>query len=130
MKTFQLDIVVMLRKENHLSEAKVRTGRSQALCRKARNSLEGPHDEAEVERKALKRRKNVILSKDTCAEKERMGSKKTLRKVRVRLKRRGELNKEMRLETGLIGINQNDGGLIYARLEKKIPVLRSTLQFN
>ena len=92
--------------------------------------MEGPHEEAEVERKALKRRKNVILSKDTCAEKERMGSKKTLRKVRVRLKRKGELNKEMRLETGLIGINQNDGGLIYARLEKKIPVLRPTLQLN
>ena len=55
--------------------------------------LEGPHDEAEIQRKALRRRKNLVFSKDTCLEKERVRSKVTPRKVGVGLKRRRELSK-------------------------------------
>ena len=39
------------------------------------DSLEGPHVEAEIQRKALRRGKNLVFSKDTCLEKEREWSK-------------------------------------------------------
>ena len=48
-----------------------------------RDSLEGPHEEAEIQRKALRRGKNLAFSEDTCLEKERVRSKVTLRKVLV-----------------------------------------------
>ena len=54
------------------------------------DSLEGPHDEAEIQRKALRRGKNLAFSEDTCLEKERVRSKVTPRKVGVGLKRRWE----------------------------------------
>ena len=50
----------------------------------------GPHDEAEIQRKALKHGKNLAFSKDTCLEKKRVRLKVTPRKVRVGLKRRRE----------------------------------------
>ena len=53
-------------------------------------SLEGPHEEAEIQRKALRRGKNSAFSEDTCLEKQRMRSKVTPRKVGVGLKRRRE----------------------------------------
>ena len=68
----------------------MRRDRKKALYRRERDSLEGPHEEAEIQRKALRRGKNLAFSKDTCLEKERVRSKVTPRKVGVGLKRRRE----------------------------------------
>ena len=57
------------------------------------NFWKGPHKEAEIQRKALRQGKNLVFSKDTCLEKEKMRSKVIPRKVGVGLKWRGELNK-------------------------------------
>ena len=65
-------------------------GRRKDLYRTERDSLEGPHDEAEIQRKALRRGKNLAFSEDTCLEKERVRSKVTPRKVGVGLKRSQE----------------------------------------
>ena len=65
----------------------------QKLCIKERDSLEGPHEEAEIQRKASRLGKNLAFSEDTCLEKERVRSKGSPGKFRVGLKRRGELNK-------------------------------------
>ena len=51
---------------------------------------EGLHDEAEIQRKALRREKNLAFSEDTCLEKERVRLKVTPRKVGVGLKRKRE----------------------------------------
>ena len=51
------------------------------MYRRERDSLEGPHEEAEIQRKALRRGKNLAFSEDTCLEKERVQSKVTPRKV-------------------------------------------------
>ena len=80
--------LVTLRKGNHPGEAQVKRGRRKALYRRERDSLEGPHDEAEIQRKALRRGKNLAFIKDTCLEKGRVRSKVTPKKVGVRLKRR------------------------------------------
>ena len=71
----------------------MRRGQRKALYRRDRYSLEGPHDEAEIQRKTLKRGKNLTFSEDTCLEKERVRSKMTPRKVKVGLKRRQELSR-------------------------------------
>ena len=71
----------------------MRRGRRKALYRKERDSVEGPHEEAEIQRKALRRGKNLTFSEDTCLEKERVRSKVTPRKVGVGLKRRQEPSK-------------------------------------
>ena len=47
----------------------MRRDRRKDLYRKERDSLEGPHDEAEIQRNALRRGKNLAFSKDTCLEK-------------------------------------------------------------
>ena len=52
-----LVILITLRKGNHPGEAYVRRGRRKALYRRERDSLKGPHDEAEIQRKALRRGK-------------------------------------------------------------------------
>ena len=83
-------ILVVFRKGNRPGEAYVRTGQRKDLCRRERDSLEGPHEEAEIQRKALRRGKNLTFSKDTYLEKERVWSKVTPRKVEVGLKRRQE----------------------------------------
>ena len=83
-----LIILVALRKGNHPGEAYVRRGRRKALYRRERDSLEGPHENAEIQRKALRRGKNLAFSEDTCLENERVRSKVTPRKVGVGLKRR------------------------------------------
>ena len=70
----------------------MRTNRGKDLYRTVKDSLEGPHEEAEIQRKALRRGKNLAISKDTCLEKERLRSKVTTRKVGVGFKRRRELN--------------------------------------
>ena len=61
-----------------------------ALDRREKESLEGPHEEAEIQRKALRRGKNLAFSEDTCLEKERVQSKVIPSKVGVGLKRRRE----------------------------------------
>ena len=86
-------MLVALKKGNHPGKAYVRRARRKALYRKERDSLEGPHEEAETQCKALTRRKNLVFSEDKCLEKERMCSKVTPRKVGVGLKRRRELSK-------------------------------------
>ena len=86
-------ILVMFRKENHPGEAYVRRGQKKALYRRERDSLEGPHEEADIQRKALRRGKNLAFSEDTYLEKERVLSKVSPRKVVVGLKRRRELSK-------------------------------------
>ena len=85
-----LVILLALRKGNHPSETYVRRGRRKDLYRRERDSLEGPREEAEIQRKALRRGKNLAFSEDTCLEKERVQSKVTRRKVGVRLKLRWE----------------------------------------
>ena len=85
--------LVALRKGNHPGEAYVRRGRRKDLHRRERDSLEGPHEEAEIQRKALRRGKNLAFSEDTCLEKQRVRSKMTPRKVGVGLKRRREPSK-------------------------------------
>ena len=72
----------------------MRRDRRKDLYRRETDSLEGPHEEAEIQRKAFRRRKNLTFSDNTCLEKERVRSKVTPRKVRVGLKQRRELNKE------------------------------------
>ena len=48
----------------------MRRDRRKDLYRRQRDSLDGPHEEAEIHRKALRREKNLAFSKDTCLEKE------------------------------------------------------------
>ena len=85
--------LVVLKKGNHWGQAQVRTGRQNDLCRTERDSLEGPHEEAEIHCKALRRGKNLAFSEDTCLEKERVQSKVTPRKVGVGLKQMWELSR-------------------------------------
>ena len=68
----------------------MRRDRRKDLYRTERDSLEGPHDEAEIQRKALRRGKNLAFSEDTCLEKEGVPSKVTPKKVGVGLKQRQE----------------------------------------
>ena len=68
----------------------MRGGRRKDLYKRERAFLEGPHEEAERQRKALRRGKNLAFSEDTCLEKERVQSKVTPRKVGVGLRRRRE----------------------------------------
>ena len=82
--------LVTLRNGNHTGKAYVRRDRRKALYRTERDSLEGPHEEAEIQRKALSRGKNLALSKNTYLEKERVRLKVTPKKVEVGLKRRRE----------------------------------------
>ena len=88
-----LMILVTLYKGNHPGEAYVRRGRKKALYRTERDSSEGPHEEAQIQRKALRCGKNLAFSEDACLEKVRVRSKVTPRKVGVGLKRRRELSK-------------------------------------
>ena len=71
-------ILVTLKKGNLSGEAQMRRGQKK-LYTKERDSLEGPHEEAEIQRKALRRGKNLAFSEDTCLEKERVQSKVTPR---------------------------------------------------
>ena len=71
----------------------MRRGRRKDLYRSERDSLEGPQEEAEIQRKAYRRGKNLASSEDTCLEKERVRSKVTPTKVGVGWKRRREPSK-------------------------------------
>ena len=63
----------------------MRRSRRKALYRRERDSLEGPHEEAEIQRKALSRGINLAFSEDTYLEKKIVRSKVTPRKVGMRL---------------------------------------------
>ena len=71
----------------------MRRGQRKNLYRRERDSLEGPHEEAQIQRKALRHGKNLVFSENACLEKERVWSKVTPRKVGVGLKRRWELRR-------------------------------------
>ena len=71
----------------------MRRGRRKALCRTERDTLEGPHEEVEIQRRALGHGKNLAFSEDICLEKERVRSKVAPRKVGAGLKQRRELSK-------------------------------------
>ena len=88
-----LVILVALRNGNHPGEACVRRSRRKDLYRTERDSSEGPHEEAQIQRNALRRGKNLAFSENTCLVKETMRSKVTPRKVGVGLKRRREPSK-------------------------------------
>ena len=68
----------------------MRRGWRKDLYRRERDSLEGSHEEAEIQHKALRRGKNLAFSEDTCLEKERVQWKVTPRKVEVGMKWRRE----------------------------------------
>ena len=72
----------------------MRRGRRKALYKRERYSLEEPHEETEIQRKALRRGTNLAFSEDTCLKKERMRSKETPRKIGDGLKRRREPSKK------------------------------------
>ena len=83
----------------------MKRGQIKALYQRKKDSLEGPHEEAEIQRKAVRPAKNLVFSEDTCLEKKRVQSKMIPRKVGVGLKQRRELNKEeVGLEVSLMGI--------------------------
>ena len=107
----------------------MRRGRRKDLYRTERDSLEGPHDEAEIQHKALRRGKNLAFSEDTCSEKETVRSKVTPRKVGVGIKQRREPSRR-RLGWRLAwwGSTEKEAGPTLARIERKTPVLRPALQ--
>ena len=55
-----------------------------------KGGLRGPDEEAEIQRKAVRRGKNLAFSEDTCLEKESVRLKVTPKKVGVGMKRRRE----------------------------------------
>ena len=59
-------ILVTLRKASHPGEAYVRRGQRKDLYRRERDPLEVPHEEAEIQHKALRCGKNLAISEDTC----------------------------------------------------------------
>ena len=67
----------------------MRRGRRKALYRR-----EKAHEEAEIQRKVLRRGKNLAFNEDICLEKERLRSKVTPRKIGVGLKQRREPSKK------------------------------------
>ena len=48
---------------------------------KRKGLLRGAHEEADIQRKTLRRGKNLAFSEDTCLEKERVRSKVTQEKL-------------------------------------------------
>ena len=97
--------------------------RTKDLYRRESDSLEGPHEEAEIQRRALRRWKNLAFSKDTCLEKERVRLKVTPRKLGVRL------NERLGCKLAWWETTKK-GGLTFARIERKTPLLRPPLQSN
>ena len=89
-----LVISVTLKKENNPGEAYGRRYQRKALYRRQMNSSERLQEEVEIQRKALKRGKNLAFSEDACLEKERVRSKVTPRKFEVGLKRRREMSQK------------------------------------
>ena len=106
----------------------MRRGRRKALYRIKRDFLDGPHEKAEIKRKAPTRRKNSVFSQDTYLEKERVRSKVTLRKVEVGFKRKQDLNQRtLGWRLGWWGSTEKKGGFTFAVGKGKTPVLRPIL---
>ena len=82
-RRFNSVILVTLKEGNHPGEVYLRRDRRKALYRTESDSLEGPHEEAKIQRKALKRGKNLAFSEDTCLEKERVRSKVTQERLEL-----------------------------------------------
>ena len=85
------------------------------MYRRERNSLERPHKEVGIQRKTLRRRKNLTLSKDTNAEKVRDDAQQMEGKI--------ETNKEIKkrevsVKITLVGVNRKEARLIFARIER------------
>ena len=59
----------------------MRRDQKKALYRTERDFLKGLHEEAEIQRKALRQGKKLAFSEDTCLEKERVRSKVTQEKL-------------------------------------------------
>ena len=74
----------------------MRRGQIKALYRREREraSLERLHEEAEIQRKAVRPAKKLAFNEDTCLEKKRVQSKVTPRKVGAELKQRRKLKKK------------------------------------
>ena len=85
-----LVVLVALRKGNHPGEAYVRRGHRKDLYRRERDSIEESHEEAEIQRKALRRGKNLVFSEDTCLEKGKSAVEGDPKKSWMGLKRRRE----------------------------------------
>ena len=58
-----LVMLVTLKKGNHPGEAQVTRGRRKVLCKRERDSLERFHEQAEIQRKALRRGKILNLQR-------------------------------------------------------------------
>ena len=61
----------------------MKRGRRKDLYRKERYSLEGLHEEAEIQRKALRRGKNLAFSEDASLEKKRVRSRVTQKRLEL-----------------------------------------------
>ena len=88
-----LVILATLNQGNHPGEAYVRRGRRKGLYKRESDFLEGPHEEAKMQRMALRRGKNLAFSEDTCLENGRVWLKVISKMVGVGLKRRWEPSK-------------------------------------
>ena len=97
------------------------------LYRTERDSLKEPHEEAEIQRKALRCGKNLAFSKDTCLGKSTVKGdpKKSWSWIETEMRADKE---EVGLQVSLMGIHCEEGGLTFARIERKTPVLRPALQ--
>ena len=61
----------------------MRRGPKKSFIQKRRGLLKGPHEEAEIQHKALRRGKNLAFSEDTCSEKKKVRSKGDPKKSRT-----------------------------------------------
>ena len=60
---------VIVRKENLPGEAQVRISQRKAYCRREKDSWEKLHEEADVQRKTLRRGENFGFNESSCLEK-------------------------------------------------------------
>ena len=90
MEAFQFGEIGSAWKGNHSGEAYVKRGRRKDLYRREGFLKRIPHEEAEIQHKALRPERNLAFSEDTCLQKKSVRSKVTPRKVGVGLKRRRE----------------------------------------
>ena len=58
----------------------MRRGQRKTLYRRERDSLERPHEEAEIQRNGMRRGRNLAFRENKCLEKKRVRSKVTPRK--------------------------------------------------
>ena len=66
----------------------MRNGRKKNLYRREKDFLERPNEEVDIQRKALRQGKNLVLGEDARVKQEEIRSKITPRKAGVGLKRR------------------------------------------